>query len=343
MFAWNARATGSLASGEPSPLLTHLAGEFAPEIAGLWPAPHAVFLTADAPRRHLLCLRLARGSERHSAVVEAILHAPMKAAIAIAVDDAPPGLKRALEHMGEIAWPRAAYLKLLDLLVHPQAAKVLRHARLIEADQVGALASLPLAMLEAGGGKLGLDPFQSQLAAEVHAGLSARDGEEAAQAAARRWGAAVTAKDALELMRQDLTPKMPPPPFVGTKRLRPISSQEELRDAALRYRNCLRDYAYCCAQGRVAIYEWLGDPTAIVEIRRDDLFGWRLAQARLVDNRFAPEATRTAICEELRGIGVHVGRADWQLRNALEDAADPSRHLLEPAEAVPTYAFADND
>ena len=43
----------------PSPLLTYLAGEFAPAIAALWPAPHAVFLTAPAERRHLVCLALA--------------------------------------------------------------------------------------------------------------------------------------------------------------------------------------------------------------------------------------------------------------------------------------------
>jgi hypothetical protein len=339
MFARTHPATRHPALGEPSPLLSHIAGPFAAEIAGLWPAPHAVFLTTTAPRRHLLCLWLARGgADELGAIVEAILHGAFKAAVAAAAPDAPAGLRRALEQMGESAWPRDAYLTLLDMLAHPQAAKTLRHTRGIDAEQVCALAALPRPMLDGGGGALGLDLHQARLAAEVYQGLSVRDGEAAAEAACRRWGAAATANDALGLMREAIVPQLPPPPFVGTARLRPLRTQGEMRDASLRYRNCLRERIRAAAWGSSAFYEWLGEPRTVVEIRRDELFGWRLDEARLVDNEAVPESARVAICAELRAIGIHVGRADWQLREALDEAVQP-RFVLEPEEAALDQVF----
>jgi hypothetical protein len=162
MFAWTHRAA---APQEPSPLLTHIAGEFAPRIAGLWPAPHAVFVTADSARRHLLCLRLSHDEPGDPGqVVEAILHAPLKTAIAKAIARPPTGLKRALERMGVVAWPRGGYLGVLALLRHSQAAKVLHHAPELSFQQVNALIEIPRPMLDAGGGRLGLDLAHARLA-----------------------------------------------------------------------------------------------------------------------------------------------------------------------------------
>jgi hypothetical protein len=342
MFAWTPRATGHVAPGDPSPLLTHLAGEFAPRIAGLWPAPHAVFLTADSARRHLLCLRLAQGEPRHLArIAETALHAPLKRAIAEVLLAPPPGLRRALEHMGVIAWPRSAYLALLDLLAHPEAAKVLRHAANVTVQRTEALTALPRPMLDAGGGRLGLDLERAQLAREIYDGLVLRDGHETAAMAARRWARAPSMKDALGLMQQDMVPTLPPAPFVGTSRLRPLKSEAEMREAALRYRNCLRDCIASAATGESAYYEWMGEPKAVVEITRDGLFGWRLCQVRLADNAAVPEPARQSISAELRAIGVHVGRSDWELRNALARAARPG-FRFEPAHEALDYVFADD-
>jgi hypothetical protein len=342
MFAWTPRATGQVALGDPSPLLTHLAGEFAPQIAGLWPAPHAVFLTSDSARRHLICLRLAHDSGAGiGQAAEHLLHAPLKRAIAVALADPPAGLKRALEHMGVVAWPRAAYLALLELLAHPQAAKVLRHAENLTVQRTEALTALPRPMLDAGGGRLGLDLERAQLAREIYDALVLRDGEPAAADAARRWGRAPALKDALGLMQQDMVPSLPPAPFVGTARLRPLRSEAEMRDAALRYRNCLRDCVASAATGESAFYEWMGEPKAVVEITRDPLFGWRLCQVRLADNAAVPDAARQAVSAELHAIGVHIGRSDWELRNALTRATRPG-FRFEPVQEALNYVFADD-
>lgn len=339
MFAWKPQATGHLALGEPSPLLTHIAGEFASQIAGLWPKPHAVFLTTEAPRRHLLCLRLAMGGEGElAAAIETTLHGSFKAAIALALPAAPTGLKRALEHMGETAWPRVAYLKLLDLLAHPQAAKVLRHARSIEAEQVAALDALPRPLLSAGLGGLGLGLDQARLVGEVFEALEARDGSATAAGLARRWANAATAKDMAGLIEDDLMPELPQPAFVGTARLRPLATREALRDAGLRYRNCLRHQVKWAATGTSCFFEWLSQPRAIVEVTRDKLFGWRLEEARLEDNASVPEAVRNAICADLRTMGVHVGRSEWEVMDALENSSEP-RFALEPADRAVTNRF----
>lgn len=332
MFAWTPRATGHIALGDPSPLLTHLAGEFAPQIAGLWPAPHAVFLTAEAPRRHLLCLRLAQASDGDLAsAVELILHGAFKTAIAAALKGPPAGLKRALEHMGETAWPRAAYLKLLELLAHPLAAKVLRHAPQVEARQVEALSALPAPLLDRGLGNLGLNIHQARLIGEAYQALAARDGEEAVSALARRWANAASPRDLASVIEDDLMPELPPPAFIGTARLRPLATRETLRDAGRRYRNCLRHQVKWAATGTSVFFEWLPQPRAVVEVTRDKLFGWRLDQARLEDNAAVPEPTRTAICEELRSMGVHIGRSEWDILDALDNCAGP-KFELDPVE-----------
>jgi hypothetical protein len=339
MFALTQRASPV---GEPSPLLIHIAGEFAPRIAGLWPAPHAVFLTAESARRHLLCLRLSHsgvGDVRE--IAETILHAPLKTAIARSVEAPPSGLKRALEHMGVPAWPSGGYLGLLALLRHKQAAKVLQHAPEVTFQTVHALIELPKPMLDAGGGRLKPDLAHAHLAQEIYAGLVLRDGEEAAAAAARRWGRAPTLKDALALMQEDLIPALPPAPFVGTARLRPLRTDVEMRDAALRYRNCLRDCVHSAATGESAFYEWMGEPKAVVEITRDALFGWRLCQVRLADNAAVPDAARQQISDELGAMGVHVGRSDWDLKQALARAGRPG-FRLQPLQQAIDYVFTDD-
>src|SRR5512143_145656 len=112
MFIWTgARGRASAAaSGETTPLLRHLAGSYAPRIAGLWPAPHAAFIGAPADRRHLVCLALSRAEiPLDPELAERLLAEPLKRAARLAVTEAPAGLARALGHIGETAWAGADY------------------------------------------------------------------------------------------------------------------------------------------------------------------------------------------------------------------------------------------
>jgi hypothetical protein len=327
---------------EPSPLLTFLAGEFAPAIAGLWPAPHAVFLTAPACRRHLLCLALALADDAHPLDPELILHGPFSRAIRQSLAFPPAGLVRALDRMGETAWSGEDYRRLVERLGDHRAAKVLRHADRISADQVRALGILPPVLLEAGLGRLGLTSGQAQVMVEAVEAIRQTRGDQAPAEAAARWSGAPNPKALLRMAQEDLQPPVPPPPFAGTPRLRPLRSAAEMRDAASRYENCLAGEVDDAVSGNSAYYEWLEPPGAVVELIRDRTFGWVPNQARLARNEAVAEPVRGRILQDLREMGVHVGRSHWQLNHALRRAADPS-FSLPPVEAVMAQTFGQAD
>lgn len=313
------RTTGVVptpAGAEPTSLLHHLSGEFALRVARLWPSPHAPFLTAEASRRHLLCLAFSLGRDV-GAHAEAILSRRLPLAIAAAVGAPPVGLARALGRMGETAWSASAYRDLLVVLAHPKAAKVLRHAEQIQPDLVQRLAALPPPLSEVAGLAAKLDPRQLALLAEAYEALTFQSGRVQADAAAARWRRHSQPKALFEAVKADLCPEPAAPPHAGGPRLRPLTSKAEFAAAARRYRNCLADQTPYAASGWCAYYEWMGEPGAMIEITRDHIFGWRLEQARIAGNRAVPEALREEIISELALMGVHVGRSGWELERAL--------------------------
>ena len=76
---------------------------------------------------------------------------------------------------------------LLAVLAHPKAAKVLRHAELIEPDLVQRLAALPPSLSDVAGLAAKLDPRQLALLAEAYEALTFQSGRARADAAAARW------------------------------------------------------------------------------------------------------------------------------------------------------------
>lgn len=301
---------------EPTSLLNLVAGEFATRVAAVWPAPHAGFVTAPAARRHLVCLAFTAGRDV-AALRATLLGERLKRAIPAAVGKAPEGLARALMRLGDVAWPAIDYRKLLALLALPAPAKLLRHAPVIEVETVRRLAELPPAMAPSALVALGLSDDLLAALRETYDAIGVRAGPAAADAAAARWARAGSAKALVEAVRDDLYPDPPPPPHPGTPRLRPLATKAAIRDAARRYRNCLRDYTPHAASGWSALYEWEGSPGAVVDVTRDAIYGWRLEQVRLADNAAVPEPMRSEIVSELALMGVHVGRSCWELDRAL--------------------------
>lgn len=322
MFALQARSAAPVVTvGPPSALLTFIAGELAPRVAGLWPQSHTPFLTAPAERRHLVCLALALAPEATPAAPERLLDLSLKAAVKEALSSPPAGLARVLGRLGETALPPQGYVDLLRLLQCDVAGKALRHADRIDADFVRGLAALPKAFVHArSGGGFALTAAQARLLAEAYASVERAQGPADAEAAARRWAAAKSAKALFDGLVDCLTPELPAPPFPGSERLRPLATKAAMRDAARRYRNCLRGRISSAADGTSAYYEWAGPPGVVVELVRDAVHGWRLDEARTINNDAVPAAAREAINAELRGMGVYVGRTAWQLRNLAERA-----------------------
>ncbi|KSB88073.1 hypothetical protein AS593_19390 [Caulobacter vibrioides] len=325
-----------------SPLLRLIAPDYADTLATLWPAPHTPFLTAPAARRHLVCLMLAVEPATAAPLeVARLLDEPLRKVVRLVLAPAPDGLRRALEHLGEIAWSAADYRALVALLAEPATAKRLRHAPAITVEQVRTLAALPSAVRDCGGAAVRMTPPQAELLAEAHAMLARRLEPSVLAERIAAWSRAANARALFGLVADDFRHDLPKPPHPGTDRLKPLESVAAIRDAARRYRNCLEGYVDHALDERSAIYEWLPEPGAVIELTPDSFFGWRLDQARLRSNKGVDEATREAIVAELRGMGLHVGRSAWQVRRALNQAASPS-FRLEPIDAAIAEYFTDD-
>ena len=325
-----------------SPLLRLIAPAYADVLAALWPAPHTAFVTAPTARRHLVCLMLALETEARAPVDLALLmDAPLRKAVRLVVDPAPDGLTRALERLGEIAWTPEDYRGLVTLLADPKPAKILRHAERIEPVQVRTLCALPRPLRDAGGAAARVTAGQARLLAEAHALLARRLSAEVLAQRIAIWTRAPTAKALFNLVADDFRRELPKAPHPGTERLKPLETTAAIRDAARRYRNCLASYVDDAIDHRCAVYEWLPAPGAVIEVIPDSYFGWRLDQARLENNKSVDEATRAAIIEDLRIMGIHVGRSAWQIRNALARAGSPTFDL-EPLDAAIADYFTDD-
>lgn len=324
---------------EPSSLLNMLAGEFAPRIAALWPAPHAEFLAAPADRRHLVFLGLALGRNL-AELKHAVLHELPKRALRAVLPDGPAGLGRALGRLGEVAWPADDYRRLLALLGEPAPAKRLRHAEAISPNIVRRMAAMPPPMAGAFELAWELNDDAVALLREAHAAIRVREGRIQADAAAARWAQVRSAKALFEVVGDDLCAELPPPPFAGTERLRPLTSKAEIRAVAKRYGNCLADRIYLAATGQAAYFEWTGKPGAVVEVLRCHVFGWRLDEARGPRNAPVAPALRGEIAGELALMGVHVGRTGWSLERAAERATELDFEL-RPAEIEVGQMFGD--
>ena len=319
--------SGPIAGREPSALLGFLAGEFAADIAVLWPAPHTPFLVADAARRHLACLALTlrSGGVRHA------LEGPFKRAVRALAPASPAGLVRALGRLGETAWSPEDYQLTLGRLADPAASKALHHADAISTRKVRVLATLPAGIVAAGEGRFLLTEDQSALLAECYDGVARRDGVRAASDFARRWAQAASPAALFERVSGDVAPQSSAPPHPGMARLVPLDTRKALADAGRRYHNCL---AGRVLDGWNHYYEWLGSPGAIVSISRDHLFGWRLNEALGVQNAILPAETRSQIETELWEMDVHLGRSAWQLRDLVDCAARDAFALPPCTEAV---------
>jgi hypothetical protein len=327
--------------GEATPLLQHLAGEFAARVAGLWRAPHAVFLTAPAERRHLVCLAVGLANDAPlPAPADELFELSMTEAIEAFIPHPPEGLRRALKHLGETAWASGDYRRLLELLGRRPAAKVLRHAVRIDTEQVRALSLLPDVLLRSRAGGFALSSHQAHLLVETWTAIRRVQGSSAAEQAALRWAGAKTGARLFEMAAEDLLPEPPEPPFRGTDRMRPLRTKAELRDAAGRYQNCLRDCIAQAVEGASVFYEWDGPPTVVLELQRDPLFGWRLNEARLLRNASVPPPARAQLTAELRGMGVHVGRTSWALQSELARAHEALFRRDTPEETL-NFVYGD--
>ena len=343
MLIFGQRATAPMHVGGMSPLLRVVAGDYAPAIAQMWPAPHRPFMEAAADRRHMICLVLDAldvASEVHlpeaPSLARTLGDEAMRHLIRRFLPRAVDGLPRALQRMGETAWSSADYRALLRLFEDAGAAKLLRHADQIEPAYVATLDLLPPPLRSGRVPHVATHPSVVQLLVETFEAIRRSRPVDEAEAVWARWRRAETLERLFEMAREDLTrPALPVAPFPAHPDLRHLSTSEALADAGRQFNNCLATYALRAGAGEIVIYEWLGSPPAILSIARDPLWGWRLEEARIQHNESVPLEARPAIIEAMRQWGVSLDRGGYTLASILDWAA---REPLRAAESTWTEA-----
>lgn len=310
------RSPRPAAPSAPTPLLNHLAGAFAHQVAALYPSPHSDFLAATSDRRHLVYLALAREKTLTPAQAQGALSWRLSRAVEGVLGSRPSGLERALAHMGETAWTTDGYSALLALLDLPATGKLIRHAEKLEEAHLLAWIGLPRPLLNAGMALQIKSPLQSQLVAEALRLVAERDGQDSLERTIKLWSEAKCGADLYDEIDLDFGvapvegPALPPP-------FKPVLTRQAVRDLGRKYQNCLRRGGHI---ENSAYYEWEGDPAVVMRLVNDPYYGWTLDEARLARNQVVSAETEQTIIAALKAANVIVGHSIGQLRDDLWDA-----------------------
>ena len=304
-----------------------VAGERAPLVAALFPAPCLDYLQAPTPRRHLIHVVVdvhARAiADRDSAFPMDALARDLAYARADWVATRWLGahegaLLKALARTGEAPWSPAEYATLRLVTAERAGAETLRALPAIGPDTAAIVHALPPELRMVAIARLLRTADDAALLAEAHTAIGWVEPDRTAAAIAR-WRRAETAERLFAMAAEDVVPPafaLALAPEIET--LERIETRKALATAARRFQNCLATYAMAAAAGRAALYLWEGPPPAAVELARDPVYGWRLAQARGHDNAVLDCEARAALRAALAAAGVWVGRSGDLLAQFLE-------------------------
>jgi hypothetical protein len=170
----------------------------------------------------------------------------------------PVGLRRALSHLPDAVLSRENYRRLVDLLVDPQAAKVLHHTGQIDDTAIRVLADLPqklrrpLAFAVADWPRK-LNGFTDGLQFFVSHGVGSNVDELIAELATVKAWPQLAGMVEFWVGRLPLPETMPPATVGNARRLDRVGTVCSL---AGRWRNCLASYGSSIDAGTCAVYLW---------------------------------------------------------------------------------------
>ncbi len=311
-----------------TPLLQHLAGDYAPLIATVWPAPHAEFLVMPAARRHAAAylLTLAEDAKRYPLdYLRIVLETwnDKQLVELFDVEAADGNIMRVLSKCGEMLWAMDDYVCLFSLMVEEGTAKAIRHMSNISASNVSYLDLLPAELRHA---KIVSALPRNKAAVEdlvTAFDLAIRvNGQDAAGDIITRWNRAGSSKALFDMVAKTLKPKAFDgflPPLLLPKAYSQIKRLDELEAVALEFRNCLRDFTQDLSLGRMMIFVHHGTDKPVAIALRQDPAGWRLAEAKLADNQAVPDKLLRTIVADIESAGGRTGESLWVLADRLHD------------------------
>lgn len=297
------------------------AGRYAGRIARLWPAPHEAYLGLPAARRHLahlLTSRLPRASELDErAFVRDVEGLKTKELIARWAPGFPHGLETVLAKLGETAWTPTDYRRLLALLAEGgPGGETLRHAAQIAPLFVEALELLPPRLRGPATARWVTNPWEARIVQEAVRLAETLGAGGRVDALVERLGRARTRARFFAMLVEELRPNGLPAPVQETAELRPLRTVAEVRDAGLRFRNCLAVCVHRAVFGESAFVEWRGAEPAVMELEHEGVAGWRLLTLLGPGNQPVTPQTGRLIYEALAAQGVRTG---WGARFLLEE------------------------
>jgi hypothetical protein len=309
-----------------TPLLAFVAGEFADAIAGLWPAPHGDFFALPAARRHAAAILLAGHGRRpiSESELRRLVEYQRDSVVADAIaGESSAGLMRVLTKAGEQLWRRRDYDVFMGVMTEPAANEVLRHLDAVHPDAFAPIAALPPALRMATIVRaLPSEAAAVDLATAFRLAVLLREPNATARLA-RRWGSGGDTRAVFTRALEDLTPdEFRPgalPPMLDAPFVR-IANRKQLEAVALEFRNCLAEHGGRVAEGRMVVYVWRGDQPAAIALSRDAA-GWRLAEAKAIDNVDLDEALLRQIVGRLVAAGVRTGASLQTVASVIDDWA----------------------
>ena len=229
----------------------------------------AAFLSVSRP-----CAEFSSDNERGAFLI----HATHDAILLAAYGEVPSGLRRALGRAGQTPHPRRFYFYLYAMLSSAKRQafdKIIRRMPAIDLDRLRIVRVLPS------------DLQRNNIVSHITSVSDARDlcayvsllaEHNVSRSALIDAIACAPSRDAITHVarRWTLKAQLPVHPVPATCSYRPISTGEELRRTALRYRNCMRMYVVNVLERRssFALFRY-GDEEGIVHLAADE-GGWEL-------------------------------------------------------------------
>lgn len=295
-----------------SATLEALAPHHAQDIASVLPFPHGVFFTLSPARIHLLGLSLV-GIDGPAIDARVLTAKRWCEAVKVLADPGPIGIEGILAKMVLPMWAPDDYRRLWSLIGCPNGLEYLQHARALAPHHIAILYELPPVLRHDSIVRHLHRPLEARVLA--HAFTDVKNAKMLLRAAKQSKNRKSLFGKASNILAK--TWKIAAAPEVDHPNIRPIRTDAELRQVALRFRNCLRDHVGKASLGEAAFYLYDGDEPAVIMISPRVAGTCVIEQMRGPGNAILSTATQQAIREALRGIGV-VDRREVARRKAID-------------------------
>jgi len=244
----------------------------------------------------------------------------------------PVGLRRALSHLPDAVLSRENYQRLVDLLVDPQAAKVLHHADQIDDTAIRVLADLPQKLRQPLAFAVAdiprkLDGLADSLQFLVSRGVGSNVEELVAELATVTAWPQLAAMVEFWVGRLPLPETMPPATVGNARRLDRVGTVCSL---ARSWRNCLASYGSAIDGGSCAVYLWEdAERPAACLINRHGRLGWLLDEVKGPRNSEVEPKQFAVIGTAFADVGVPSSQVVRAIENIIDGDSGALRSMDE--------------